>query len=148
MKRKLAMMAVAFAIAAPTFAQSQGAAERDVLKVNSEYSEALIRADVAALGRLVADDFISTTPTGEVFDKAQSLARIKSGELTFDSGKDSDVRVRVYGDTAVVTGLWTSKGQMMGKPFENKERYTITFVKRGGRWQVVAEHVGPASPGA
>jgi len=121
--------------------QKGGSAEQEVLKFNKEFSEAVVRADLVALDRIYADDFINTGTTGEVIDKAQMMGLFKSGDLKYASGSDDDVRARVYGDTAVVTGLWTSKGQFKGKEFNNKERYTEVFVKRSGRWQVVAEHL-------
>ncbi len=126
---------------ATTAGQKGGSAEQEVLKVNKEYGEAYVRGDAEAVDRLMADDYISTISTGEVVDRARSMKEIKSGDTKVESGQDDDVRVRVYGDTAVVTGLWASKGQNKGKAFDNKERYTAVYVKRDRRWQVVAEHL-------
>ena len=124
-----------------TAGQKGGSAEQEVLKANKEYGEAFVRGDAAAYDRFLADDYIYTNPTGGVADKARMMKEIKSGDMKLESGQDDDVRVRVYGDTAVVTGLWTAKGQHKGNAFNNKERYTAVYVKRGGRWQVVAEQL-------
>ncbi|MBA3715387.1 MAG: nuclear transport factor 2 family protein [Pyrinomonadaceae bacterium] len=48
--------------------------------------------------------------------------------------------MRVYGDAAVVTGRWASKGTRKGKTFDDNERYTTVYVKRDGRWQIVSDH--------
>lgn len=119
---------------------SGGAAEREVLKFNIEYGQAYVSGDLAALGRFLADEFTSTGTTGEVSDKARTIESLKIGDLKVESGRDDDVRAHIYGDMAVVTGLWTSKGQEKGKTFNRADRYTAVFVKRDGRWQVVAEH--------
>ena len=154
MKRMLALAALLVAASPLAFGQTvqsqsgqaaagqkDGGAEQEVLKVNKEYGEAIVRRDAEAYDRFLGDDYIFTNPAGEVADKARMMKELKSGDTKMESGLDEDVRVRVYGDTAVVTGLWTTKGQYQGKPFDNKERYTAVYVKRGGRWQVVAEQL-------
>ncbi len=125
--------------AATSGQQGGGTAEQELEKVGKAYDEAYIRGDSAALDRIWADDYTSTSSTGEVTNKAQNMELIKSGDLKLDSGRSEDGRVRMYGDTAVVTSLWTSKGKYKGKDFNQKERYTLIFVKRDGRWQVIAE---------
>lgn len=155
MKRILALVALLIAASPLTFGQTPqgqtgqaatsgqqgGSAEQEVLKINKEYGEAFVRRDAEAYDRFLADDYIFTNAAGEVADKARMMKEMKSGDTKMESGQDEDVRVRVYGDTGVVTGLWTSKGQYKGKNFNGKERYTAVYVKRGGRWQVVAEHL-------
>lgn len=121
--------------------QKGGSAEQELLKVGKEYEEAIVRGDAAAYDRIMADDYTFTSPTGEVSDKAREIERTKSGDVKFESGRADDVRTRIYGDTAVVTGLWISKGKYKGQDFSGKDRFTTVFVKRGGRWQLVAEHV-------
>lgn len=109
------------------------------MKANLAYDEALVRGDVSALDRLYADEFVYTTFDGEVRDKAQQLAFTISGDLRLESGKSDDVRIRVYKDTAVTTGRFTAKGKLRGKNIEMRERYTALWVKKDGRWQLVAE---------
>ena len=77
--------------------QQSGSAEQELLKVNKEWTEAILRRDWAALDRIVADDVIFTSSTGEVSDKAREMGRARSGDLKFESARDDDVRVRVSG---------------------------------------------------
>jgi ketosteroid isomerase-like protein len=76
-------------------------------------------------------------PDGGVIDRARFLDVIKSGALTHSMMESEDVRVRTYGDTAIVTALTTARGQFMGQDFTTQERATDVFVKRNGRWQCV-----------
>lgn len=117
-------------------------AEAEVREFLRAAGENEVRRDRAAAERAMADEFIRTGPRGEVWDKAQTLANFTAGDgtsaraVTFE-----DERVRVYGDTAVVTGLGVMKGRDKGgRPFEVRNRCTFVLVKRDGRWQAVAVH--------
>ena len=66
---------------------------------------------------------------------------IKSGALTHDMMESEDFRVRVYGDSAVVTGVTRTKGKFMRQEFSTQERATDVFVKRAGRWRCVPTHL-------
>jgi len=115
-------------------------AERDVAKTNEEFDRAIVSRDAAEYERILADDFIFTSFDGTLTDKAKELAKVKSGDLKFELGKSDDVRIKIYGKTAIVTGRFTAKGTSKGREFTFSERYTAVFVKRNGRWQMVAEH--------
>ena len=117
----------------------QGRDERALLRANREYDEALVRGDAEALERIYADEFVYTTFDGEVRDKAQQIAFTRSGELKLESGRSDDVRVRVYGNTAVMTGRFTAKGKFRGAAIDVHERYTAVWVRSRGRWRLVAE---------
>lgn len=120
-------------------ASQNSKAEQEVMKANKEYDEAILRRD-AAFDRLMSDDFFYTSSDGEVVTKAQEITNVKSGDTKYESAQSHDVQVRVYGDAAVVTGRWASKGTRKGKAFDENERYTTVYAKRGGRWQLVADH--------
>jgi ketosteroid isomerase-like protein len=86
----------------------------------------------------MSDDFTWTSPWGEVWTKAQDIALLKSGDSVITSWVLSDMKVRVYGDTAVVTGRDTTEETYKGKDVSSQRRWTHTWVKRAGRWQCVA----------
>ena len=113
--------------------------EQELLKRNKEYDEALVNEDASTLDRIFADEFIYTSTSGELINKRQQLDAIKSGDLKIEYGKSDAVRVRVYGNTAVMTGRFIAKGEYRGKVFEAPERYTAVWVKMDRRWQLVAE---------
>jgi ketosteroid isomerase-like protein len=114
-------------------------AEQELLKINKEYDEALVRGDTAALERIFGEEFIYTSTSGEVLNKPQQLELFRSGAMKIASGASDDVQVRLYGNIALVIGSFIAKGQFKGQPFDSTERYTSVWVKRGGRWQLIAE---------
>ena len=116
-------------------------AEEELLKLEKEFAEAIVRNDLESIGRLVTDDWIIIDPKGEIVDRTRFFEAIKSGALTHDRMESEDFRVRVYGDSAVVTALTRTKGKFMGQEFSTQERATDVFVKREGQWQCVLTHL-------
>jgi Ketosteroid isomerase homolog len=109
----------------------------DVIKLENEFARAVTSNDVDALDGILADDWIIIDPDGSIVDKARFLGVIKSGVLSHESMESTDLRVRLYGNTAVVTGLTTTKGKFMGQDFASCERATDIFVKQTDRWRCV-----------
>ena len=116
-------------------------AEEEVLKLEKAFTETIVGNDLEGLGRVVADDWIIIDPNGEIVDRARFFEVIKSGALTHDIMESEDLRVRVYGDSAVVTAITRTKGKFMGQEFSTRERATDVFVKRDRRWQCVLTHL-------
>lgn len=153
---KFFLIVALLAAAPPVAASGQGknapaadAVAQEVLKAEREQRDAYLRRDVAATERLVADEFILTIQGGETGDKATLITFLREEPadptLTLEA---EDTRVRVSGDTAVVTGRRVERRR---RPDNNQEgvafaRYTRTYVKRQGRWQLLAEHL-QAIPG-
>ena len=115
--------------------------EEEFLKLEEQFAEAIIKNDPGAIERLVTDDWIIINADGGIIDKERFLEVIKSGTLTHEMMESDDMRVRVYGDSAVVTALTRTKGKFMGQEFSTQERATDVFVKRDGRWQCVLTHL-------
>jgi ketosteroid isomerase-like protein len=102
-----------------------------------EFNQAVAANDAAAIGRLVADDWVIVDADGTVIDRSRFISAIESGALTHESMESTDLEVRVHGDTAVVTGITTSKGQYLGEGFTTRERATDVLVRLDGRWLCV-----------
>jgi ketosteroid isomerase-like protein len=111
--------------------------EEELLKLENEFARAVTSNDADALDGLLADDWVIVEPDGSLIDKARFLGVIKSGALSHESMESTDLRVRAYGNTAVVTGLTATKGKFMGQDFQSCERATDIFVKHTDRWQCV-----------
>ena len=147
MRRVFAIAVVAFSAAALASGQEQGAlrdqrsiVEQVIRKLDNERIQAQIHADVAALERIYADDFIGVGPSGTVRTKPQVISDFTSGNLRFQSITTDDVRVRVYGNAAVETGRSTMNGQDKGNAVPHDPRFTRVWVKQQGRWRLVANH--------
>ena len=96
------------------------------------------RPNTAFVERVYADDYVVTGANGVVRTRPQVIADMKSGVQTFESMKNDDVKVRSYGDTAIVTGRTTQKGQYKGQPSLSPTLFTRVYVKRDGQWHLVA----------
>ena len=112
--------------------------EAALMKMERDAAVALTKRDIAGFGSIMAEDAVFTGPDGAVQSKAQLLADIKAGELVIESTNISDLKVRVFGDSAVATYTTTDKGKYKGRDISGRYRWTDTFVRRGGKWQVVA----------
>lgn len=112
-------------------------AEQVVLKLTNEWLDAEGRHDRTALERIIADDFLGTAPMGNTVSKRDVIptGTGRAGGLSMTA---QDIKVRPYGDTAIVTGRGIGKGQ------DSLEvRFTVVFVKRQNQWQMVAGHISP-----
>src|SRR6201989_1178666 len=115
--------------------------EDELLKLEREFAEAIVANDLDAIGRLVAEEWIIIDPNGGIVDRTRFFGVIKSGALTHEMMESEDLRVRVYGDSAVVTAVTRTKGKFTGQEFSTQERATDVFVNRDGRWQCVLTHL-------
>jgi ketosteroid isomerase-like protein len=115
--------------------------EQAITKLEEEWAAALVKKDLSVIDRITASDWTLTAPDGQMLTKAQTDADLKSGVLKFESVKFSDLKFKIYGDTAVVSGLSTEKGTHKGDDISGEYRFTDVFVKRSGSWQCVATHV-------
>ena len=111
--------------------------QEELLTFEEEFSQAVAANDAAAIGRFVADDWVIVDADGSVIDRPRFISLIESGALTHESMESTAVEVRVHGDTAVVTGITTSKGQFMGQGFVTRERATDVLARLNGRWLCV-----------
>ncbi len=115
--------------------------EEEILKAEKGFADAIARNNPEEIGRFVADDWIIISADGGIIDKKRFLEVIKSGALTHEMMESDDIRVRLYGDSAVLTALTRSKGKFMGQEFTTEERATDFFVKLDGRWRCALTHL-------
>ena len=123
--------------------KQSGNVEQTLMRIEQELLDALLKNDVSANQKYLAATYVFTAPDGEVMDKARSIADLKSGDLKFESSKPENMKVQVYGDTAIVTYATTDKGSYKGKDISGHFRWTDVFIKRNGNWQLVSGHGAP-----
>ena len=115
-----------------------------VQKLERAWLDAYEQHDTKAMDTIVADDFTITFPNGSMQNKTQILAALKGPRPAGRSIKfhTEDVQARAYGDTVILIGRVVTQYQRDGQTVSKEEqRYTDTYVKRNGRWQVVASHL-------
>ncbi len=121
--------------------QTQGdknSVEQALIQMEHDWSRADTEKDAATLDRILADDWIGIDFEGTVLTKPQALRDINSGSASLESTVLSDMKVRIYGNTAIVTGTDTEKSEYHGKDSSGKYLWTDVFVFRNGRWQAVS----------
>jgi hypothetical protein len=143
MKPRLVIaMLLVFALAVPVSVLAQGSSktEQEVRAVLDQSEQANLKggAEAAAtFDKILGDDYTRIPPNGAALTKADIVNGFKTGKIKVGSLEDSDVKIRIYGHTAVVTGVTTEKGMLSGTSVSGKARWTRIFVKRGSDWKIV-----------
>jgi ketosteroid isomerase-like protein len=148
MKRSIAIIALACATSLPGLAQAAKekqpatlSSEQLILQLENEGREATLKNDLEANDRLLADNCGNINPDGSITTKSKLIELLKAGSFKIMSIDNDEVKVRVYGDAAVVTGLSTSKRAGQGDDIVTRQvRFTRVYAKPKGRWQVVSAH--------
>jgi ketosteroid isomerase-like protein len=121
-------------------AQQKSDSASKVLALESKWNDAYRQRDIAVLNALLADDFIITVEDGTTYSKSGYIARLGGTGEHVELSEMSNLKVRVHGNVAVVTGEYHEKGTSKGKPYEYRDRLTDVWVNSDGRWQVIASH--------
>jgi ketosteroid isomerase-like protein len=109
----------------------------ELTRLVKDLNQANVKADIAFLERVLHADFTHHRPRGTVENWAQYLENRKAGRVGFESLVAEDIKVRRYGDTAVVTYRSAAKGKDPQGAFDHQRLWTRVFVRRDGRWQLV-----------
>ena len=144
MKIRTSLLVVAsLAVWALDFAVAQNnpdALASKILALEGKWNTAYQRNDITAMDSLLADDFIMTVEDGSTFSKPGYIAHNGNATVHVEISDMSDLKVRMHGNTAVVTGAYHEKGTDKGKPYEYRDRFTDVWMNINGRWQVIASH--------
>lgn len=120
--------------------------EELILKIDREWNEAYPNRDIAALDRVIADDWVCIDGSGTVIGKEDLLDRVGSNPNAMDSHKFDEIELRMFGDdTAIVTGRLSGAGTNADGPFEFRQRYTRVYVRRNSVWQAISTQVTVSS---
>ena len=146
MKRTLAVSLVVFAAVylalghamARNNPAGDAKVQEELKNLENERAKAVVKGDIAALDPVTADDYTVINIAGQLLTKPQIFDAIKSGDIKYEELENNDLQVRVYGNTAVLTGRTTQKGQFKGKDISGQTRFTRVYVKQHGKWQAVA----------
>jgi ketosteroid isomerase-like protein len=126
---------VAIAAPGPRIVPADDAAT--VASLDTEYQAAVKANDAATMDRILADDFVLVTGRGQTFTKADLMRDARSKTSVYEHQEELEQKVRVWGDTAVVTALLWIKGTSGDKPFERKLWFSDTYVRTPKGWRYV-----------
>lgn len=122
----------------PGFSAADEETIREIVDMERQAKEASLHRDADFPLRVLADDYVAITPLGQVTTKQDAISARRSGQLRYESMNITDMVVRLYGDTAVVTARADVKGHQLGEDFSGLYRYTRIWVRRNGHWQTVS----------
>jgi len=143
MLQAAAALALARAVAAGATPAEEAAAQREIRALELEQNTAIARADVATLDRLTRADFTYVTPRGFLVSKPAMLRALAEGQFGYEYREISDLSIRLYGDSAIVTGRSVSTVQHNGRDVSDAVRYLRVYVRQQGHWLAVAWQMTP-----
>ena len=137
---QIAKLVLAATFSAVTLLGSARAADvqEQLKKLEMDRSAAIVKGDVETLEKQTSDDYTLINMNGQMSDKSQMVSAFKNGQSKLTADDLSDLKVRVYGNTAVITGKADVKGTLGGNDATGQIMFTRVYVKKGGRWQSVA----------
>jgi len=115
--------------------------QNQLLKLDREWNAAYPRRDVSTLDRIIADDWVCIDGAGLVITKSELLNRVRSNSSFLDPYEFDESALRMFGETAIVTGRLSGTMRDSDGTFHIEQRYTRVYVKRNDRWQAVATQV-------
>lgn len=136
----LGMAAILLVVQAGGADQRGSDAVSKLISLEEQWSRAYLQGDINILTTLLAEDFVITVEDGATYSKVGYIAHSGDSTLHVEISKLSDLKVRLHGNVAVVTGAYHEKGQSKGRAYEYRDRLTDVWINTGGRWQVIASH--------
>jgi ketosteroid isomerase-like protein len=129
-----------FSAAAALVARQSGLSDEGgrILGLEKAWNHALEEKDAKALDQILGSNMSSVDIDGSIQNKGEFLASIKSPDYKPSQVVTEQTNVQVYGDAAVVVGIFRVKGTEKGKPYVHRERFTDTWIKTRGTWKCVA----------
>ncbi len=137
---KATLLAAALFFAVSALADDAEAIRRLILQLDKEISVATWTADPVWFEENLADDYVLVTPTGAMKSKREVIRELATPGMRMEPFDPFEVQVRMYGDTAVVTGRMRQRFVLGGIRYANDLRYTDVYVKRKTRWMLVSAH--------
>lgn len=134
------------ALCAASAALAGESPEQEIERLDAELLAAMASHDTPTVDRMLLDEFVLITSGGRVHTKREILAEVGSPAVVFEANASREIRVRVRGDTAVLTGVLHQKGVQDGQPFDATVRYTDTWVRDGGAWRQLSGHASRYAP--
>jgi len=112
--------------------------QEELVNLEKETARALQGNNAGLFRRIYGDDFVAILPSGQVLDKTAWIATIENSGIKYRSFDASDIRVRLFQETAVVTCLWSSHGTNNGHTFSRQLRVTHVYIYGQRGWQAIA----------
>lgn len=136
--RQVCILGLFFCLLAPSLAPQTSPDVARVLSLEARWTDAYRQRNLAVLTSLLAEDFIITVEDGRVFGKIGYISHTTDPSVQVATADESDLRVNLHGNVAVVTGAYHETGTAKGKHYEFHDRLTDVWMKIDGQWQLIA----------
>lgn len=136
----------AVVLAALPFVSAVAGDAEDVNAAEEARYAVMIAQDRAALAAILADEFIYHQPSGRVQDKEGYIEQVTGGDVRIKKAERYDIKINVYGTSATATGSTRVDVELKGEPKQFDLRFLDVWVKRDGRWQIVARQSAYKTP--
>jgi ketosteroid isomerase-like protein len=124
----------------PLVAQEKADTAATIRKLEEKWTESYKKRQIDILSSLLAEDFVITVEDGNTYSKSGYITHTADSSVQVDIAEISDLKIRMHGTTAVVTGAYHERGKSNGKPYEYRDRLTDVWMKVGNKWQVISSH--------
>jgi ketosteroid isomerase-like protein len=126
--------------AADSAKADKSADEKALIDIEYQWANAYVSGNADKLSSILGPDYVQTNTRARVTNKDEEVSDLQKGSFRYDKFETTQMKVQLYGDAAVVTGLIAAKGtdKASGKTIEGHMRMTDTFIRQNGKWQVVA----------
>ena len=114
------------------------AEEAKILALEKKWTDAYKQHGINTVTNLLAEDFIITVEDGRTFGKIGYIAHTADSSVQLETAEESDLKVRMHGNVAIVTGAYHEVGISRGKRYEYRDRLTDVWMKIDGQWQLIA----------
>jgi ketosteroid isomerase-like protein len=121
-------------------AAQESAPATQVRKLEEKWTAAYKQREIGILSTLLAEDFLITVEDGNTYSKQGYITHTAGSSVKVEVAELSDLKVRVRGNLAIVTGAYHERGTSNRKPYEYHDRLTDVWVKNGNTWEVIASH--------
>ena len=108
--------------------------------LETKWAESYQKRQVDVLSSLMSNDYVITMEDGSVYGKVGFISHTAQPSEKVDLVEFGDLKIRMHGDAAVVTGSYHEKGESGGKPYDYRDRMTDMWMKIDGKWKLVASH--------
>ena len=140
-------LVLSFEGAALTAQASENEDMKALLQLENDIARAWVQRDAQTLEQILADDYALAGTDDALIGKTQYIAELDNPEFETDSAIVDELRVRVYGDAAVVIGRATYQGRSKKRGrYLRRFRFTDTFIRHDGTWKCVATHASALAP--
>jgi ketosteroid isomerase-like protein len=121
-----------------SMAQQPSQEASKIIDLETRWTDAYKKHDINTMTALLAEDVIVTVEDGRTFGRIGYISHTADSAVQVEVAEESDLKVRMHGTVAVVTGAYHETGNAKGKRYEYRDRFTDVWMKTNGQWQLIA----------